>query len=147
MKVASPLTDRKIRTAAPRDKPYRLHDGDGLALLVSPTGVKSWQLRYRHEKGEQTFTLGRFDRVTLADARVEAARQRKLVDDGEHLTVVKRTEKAVRKVKAMADKANTFAAISAGWMLREGRRKKWTPDYRAEVSGSIAKHLVELAPW
>lgn len=41
------LTDRHIRNAKPKPKPYRLFDGDGLALWISPTGAKSWQLRYR----------------------------------------------------------------------------------------------------
>ena len=61
MRDATPLTDLKVRKAKAKDKPYRLFDGDGLALLVQPTGVKSWQLRYRLGGKEQTWTIGKFD--------------------------------------------------------------------------------------
>ena len=87
------LTDRAIRNATPRAKPYRLFDGKGLALLISPTGVKSWQLRYRLDGKDQTATLGKLDLLTLAEARGKAHEQRKLAESGEHLTTVKRTKK------------------------------------------------------
>ena len=53
------LNDRTIRTAKPKDKPYRLYDGGGLALLITPTGSKSWQVRYRANGKPQTATLGK----------------------------------------------------------------------------------------
>ncbi|HVE48008.1 MAG TPA: Arm DNA-binding domain-containing protein [Casimicrobiaceae bacterium] len=56
---ATPLTDIRIRKAQPGHKPYRLYDGGGLALLVQPSGVKSWQMRYRLHGKEQTATIGK----------------------------------------------------------------------------------------
>ena len=32
------LTDTQIRTAKPRQKPYKLFDGGGLYLMVTPSG-------------------------------------------------------------------------------------------------------------
>jgi integrase len=72
------LSDRHLRNAKPKDKPYQRYDGQGLALLVSPTGVKSWQQRYKLGGKQQTLTLGKFDRLSLAEARVKAQEQRKL---------------------------------------------------------------------
>jgi hypothetical protein len=43
-----PLTDTKIRTAKPADKPKKLFDGGGLYLEVSPNGGKWWRLKYRY---------------------------------------------------------------------------------------------------
>ncbi len=134
------LTDRHIRNAKPQAKPYRLFDGDGLALWVSPTGARSWQLRYRLNGTAQTFTLGKLDRITLAQARVKAAEQNKLADEGLHLTVHKRTVKHQRK----ADAANTFGECAAAWVSREARRMQWTPDYRGEVEASLKNHLATL---
>lgn len=34
------LTDTKIRTAKPKDRPYKLGDGGWLFLLVNPSGSK-----------------------------------------------------------------------------------------------------------
>ena len=42
-----PLTDVEIRNARPRDKSYRLADGAGMYLEVSPAGGKYWRLKYR----------------------------------------------------------------------------------------------------
>lgn len=134
------LTDRHVRNAKAKAKPYRLFDGDGLALWVSPTGAKSWQLRYRLHGKEQTATLGKLERLTLAKARARADDMRKLAADGEHLTTVKRRDRLQRK----ADAANTFGVVAAGWMAREARRQKWTPDYLGEVAGSIRNHLSAL---
>jgi len=35
-----PLTDARIRTLKPKDKPYRLGDFDGLYVTVTPTGSR-----------------------------------------------------------------------------------------------------------
>jgi integrase len=134
------LTDLHVRNAKPRGKPYRLFDGDGLALWVSPTGARSWQLRYKLRGREQTATLGKLDGLTLKDARERADEQRKLAAAGEHLTTVKR----VRKLQRRADVANTFAAVSTAWITRQARREQWTADYRAEVAASLRNHLSAL---
>ena len=42
------LSEFAARRAKPKDKPYKLSDGDGLHLLVNPTGSKLWRLKYRY---------------------------------------------------------------------------------------------------
>ena len=44
-----PLTDTKCASAKPKDTEYPLHDGDGLILLVRPSGTKSWQFKYKNK--------------------------------------------------------------------------------------------------
>lgn len=39
-RIVKPLTDKQIREAKPKDKDYKLTDGDGLGLIVSKTGRK-----------------------------------------------------------------------------------------------------------
>lgn len=36
------ITDTKVRSAKPEDKEYSLVDGDGMSLLVKPSGSKYW---------------------------------------------------------------------------------------------------------
>jgi hypothetical protein len=38
-----PLTAREIQEVKPREKRYMLHDGDGLALEIMPSGSKIWR--------------------------------------------------------------------------------------------------------
>ncbi|MFO1311569.1 MAG: tyrosine-type recombinase/integrase [Burkholderiales bacterium] len=140
------LTDKQIRQAKPKDdgKGFRLYDGDGLALWVSPTGVKSWQFRYRLDGKEQTATLGKYSAKAqgLAWARARCEQLRPRADRGEHLTVAKRKERLERAV----DTARTFAKVAADWMAVERREAGWSDDYAEEVRASLRNHLSELDP-
>jgi integrase len=70
------LSDTQCRAAKPKPKAYKLFDGGGLALVVLPSGVKSWRLFYREAGKQQTATLGLYPAVTLADARKRAQEAR-----------------------------------------------------------------------
>ena len=63
------LTDRIIRAAAPKDKPYKLADIDGLYLLVSTAGGKVWKYNYTVGGKQKTRTYGKLGVLSLADAR------------------------------------------------------------------------------
>lgn len=63
------LTARAVETAKPREKPYKLADGAGLYLYVSPTGAKSWRANYSEAGKQKTRTYGRWPSMSLADAR------------------------------------------------------------------------------
>lgn len=54
------LSDVAIRTAKPREKPYKLADEKGLFLLVQPTGGKLWRLKYRLGGKELKLAVGRY---------------------------------------------------------------------------------------
>lgn len=94
------LTDTKCKTAAPRDKLYRLPDGSGLYLEVKPNGVKAWRYRFEIKGKESLFAIGEYasasnkesavqaedrraaKRFTLQEARNERVRCRDLVRQG-----------------------------------------------------------------
>jgi hypothetical protein len=40
------LTEKRIRSASPAARPYKLRDGAGLFLLVTPGGAKQWRMRF-----------------------------------------------------------------------------------------------------
>ncbi len=46
-KRIKPLSDIQVRTAKSKDKAYKLADGGGLFLLVTPIGGKLWRMDYR----------------------------------------------------------------------------------------------------
>ncbi len=134
------LTDKHIRNAKPQEKAYRLADGNNLYLLVSPTGTRSWQLRYTLDGKPQTATLGKYPGVTLEAARKEAEEKRKLANAGVHVTTAKRVDRALKS----AAKAQTFKAVATRWATAEARRKAWSDDYIEEVNQSLRNHLSAL---
>jgi integrase len=72
------LNARKVETA----KPGKHGDGDGLQLVVSPTGARKWVLRFMQEGKAREMGLGSFPEVSLADARERALAERKLARGG-----------------------------------------------------------------
>lgn len=66
-----PLTDTEIKAAKPKDADYQLYDGDGLTLLIKPSGRKLWQFRYYRpltkQRTKQSF--GAYPAVSLSDTR------------------------------------------------------------------------------
>lgn len=72
----SSLTVRAVEAAKPKAKPYKLADGQGLYLFVSPAGGKSWRANFAAGGKQQTRTYGRWPGMTLADARKAHAQAR-----------------------------------------------------------------------
>ncbi len=76
------LTQLAIKNAKPRETPYKLRDGHGLFLLVSPNGSKLWRLRYRFSDKQNMLSFGAFPEVSLASARTKRDEARKLLAEG-----------------------------------------------------------------
>lgn len=64
-----PLTDLAVKAAKPREKVYRIFDGDGLYLEVHPNGSKYWRMKCRFNNREDRLAFGVYPKVSLADAR------------------------------------------------------------------------------
>jgi integrase len=113
------LSDTKIRSTKPTDKPYKLADGGGLYLLVTPSGGKLWRLKYRFDGKEKLLALGLYPDVSLALARERRDAARKLLADG--------TDPGVHRKTVEADKArmaaNSFEAVALEWHAMNS--KKW----------------------
>ncbi|HZB70202.1 MAG TPA: Arm DNA-binding domain-containing protein, partial [Sphingomicrobium sp.] len=98
-------------------KPGRHSDGQGLYLLVQPTGSKSWVLRVQHKGRRRDFGLGRFvaepvaidipiekrKSLTLGQAREKARLGRELAKAGMNPSVLWRLEE--EKVPSFAQAA------------------------------------------
>lgn len=68
------LTALEVDSAKPKPVRYEVPDGNGLYLIVQPSGVKSWAVRYRVAGVPRKLTLGRVsEALTLKEARRRAA--------------------------------------------------------------------------
>ncbi|MBM3372708.1 MAG: DUF4102 domain-containing protein [Betaproteobacteria bacterium] len=76
------LTDTKINQAKPKDKEYKLSDGEGLLLVVKPNGSKLWRRRLYVSGRETMFAIGCYPDFSLADARNAAQEAFKLAQEG-----------------------------------------------------------------
>src|SRR6266700_7959576 len=122
------LTDKAIANAELRRKPYRILDikEAGLCLRVSPSGVKSWQFRYKLSGARYTATLGKYPAVPLIKARKKAQEARELAADGKQVTAARNVARAMAAVAG----GNTFKVVAAAWVQDEARRRAWSQDHK-----------------
>jgi hypothetical protein len=59
------LTDTKINKTKPREKPFKLTDGEGMYLQVNPSGSKLWSYQYRFKGIPKLMALGAYPDVSL----------------------------------------------------------------------------------
>jgi len=76
------LNDSIIRNSKPGPKPRKLKDGDGLYLLVQPTGARWWRLRYTIRGVEKALSLGVYPEITLKQARQRREEIRSKIANG-----------------------------------------------------------------
>ena len=76
------LTDAQIRNAKPRDKQYKLTDGQGMYLLIKPNGSKLWRLEYSLNNKRNTHAIGSYPSIKLKDARKQLAEAKELLAHG-----------------------------------------------------------------
>jgi integrase len=112
------LTTKEIENAKPSSKPYKLADGGGLCLLISPAGAKLWRWRYRFNGTEKMMALGEYPLVTLREARERhfAARQRLAACFDPMMERKAEAETRQREAEArLRETENSFEKIALKW--------------------------------
>lgn len=130
-----PLTDAKIRNAKPADKPQRLWDSGGLYIEVSPTGGRLWRFKYRFGGTEKLLALGKWNTVSLAEAREKRDAAKKLLAQKIDPAEQRRADKREAAGKA----ANSFEVVAREWF--EKRKGKWTPHHAKDVLRRLERNL------
>jgi integrase len=102
------LTETKIRSARPRERPYKIFDERGLFLFVTPTGARLWRFRYRMGAHEKLISLGAYPDVPLKRAREKRDEARRLVADEIDPSI----ERKARRERLM----NTFEDVANEWL-------------------------------
>jgi len=148
-RVRDKLNDQKIRQAQGKERAYKLSDGAGMFLLVTPASQKYWRLKYRFGGKEKTLALGVYPDVTLATARIKRKAARELLDAGKDPGLVKKEQK--RQVAMRV--GNTFEGMAREWHSQQKHR--WTPKHAGQVLISLelnvfpalgARPIAEITP-
>ena len=135
-KLATPLSDIKVRTAKPKAAPYKLPDGDGMYLLIQPNGSKLWRMDYRLNGKRGTASFGAYPQVTLAEARDKRLEGRRLIADG----VAPAQHKLAAKQAVLAISANTFESVAWEWF--ENKIKPKSESHQSRCRSYLEKDLI-----
>lgn len=125
-KRITPLSEVKVRTAKPQANEYKLFDGGGLFLLITPSGGKLWRLRYLFDKKEKKLSLGIYPEISLHDARKRRDQARAQLAHGIDPGAVLKAQKQVN-----IQKTETFELIAKEW---HGRFKpNWSEGHANKI--------------
>ncbi|EGR2323845.1 DUF4102 domain-containing protein [Vibrio alginolyticus] len=133
-RITKPL---EVKNAKPKEKEYRLSDGQGLQLRVLPSGSKQWQLNYyRPTNGKRAnFNLGRFPDVNLAQARKSSLLAKELIAQG--IDPQEEQQKKQQEYKEVHE--HTFVNVTKEWF--EIKKDSVTPDYATDIWRSLELHI------
>jgi len=131
------LTDTATKNAKPKEKQYKLSDGQGLYLLVNKTN-KYWRYDYRFNGKRKTLALGVYPDVSIKQARLAHQRARNQLSQGNDPALQKKLEKLSRKIQA----DDNFESIALEWM--EKQKKDWSVSHYENVSSRLRNNVF---PW
>lgn len=121
------LTNTACDNAKPKEKPYKMADGQGMYLDIRPNGAKYWRLRYRMHDKQKLMALGVYPEVSLKEAREKRREARKLIAEGIDPSKNKRDEKR----KATINANNTFEAVAREW--HNNQKGRWSENHYNNV--------------
>lgn len=129
------LSDAKVRSAKSRSKPYKMSDGEGLFLMVAPTGGKYWRFKYHYAGKEKLLALGVYPDVSLSDARERRAQARKIVAAGNDPGEAKKEAKRLIVLKS----ESAFEAVAREW--HEQRKHEWVDITSKNTLSRLERHV------
>jgi len=136
-KRITPLSDVKVRTAKPQENPYKIFDGGGLFLLVTPSGGKLWYVKYRYDNKEKKLALGSYPEISLADARLRRDEARKQVANNIDPGAIRKAQR-----EAKTEETETFEVIAREWHAKF--TQTWTPGHATTIMSRLVR---DLFPW
>jgi integrase len=78
-------------------------EGNGLYIIISPKGMRKWQLAFRWKKEQKWIDLGKYPAVSIEEARKRAREKQYLVDRGINPLEVIAEEESKLTVGQLAD--------------------------------------------
>ena len=132
-----PLTNTKVKNAKPGKKPIKLSDGDGLYLLISPTGRKGWRFKYSFNGKENLLSFGPYPEISLSEARDKRLIARKQVFAGVNPSEVRKSEK-----QAQESHEGSFEVVAREWHSKFSIT--WSDNHAQRILTRLEK---DVFPW
>ena len=108
-KLSRQLTVTQFKNLKAKEKPYFVSDGDNLLIKIMPNGTKFFIYEFRENGKRHRLTLGKYDEISLSEARDKRSELRLTLNQGESLT------QTAEKTK--------FKAVFEAWYKTKSSRK------------------------
>ena len=140
-KRVMPLTDIQVKNAKKQPKEYKLSDGGGLHILITPSGGKLWRLQYRIEGKQKNIAFGAYPYISLADARQLREDARKLIANGIDPNAVKKAQKHQEEIQSDSDN-NTFEVVAREWFAKN--EPVWSSSHIRTVKSRLERDVYPI---
>jgi len=135
------LTDLAVKNAKGKDKPYKLSDGNGLFLIVTPAGGKWWRFKYRFGGKEKLISFGTYPDISLSEARDKRQEARNQVansiDPSGERKALKQAEQEQQEISE-----NSFEIVAREWHSKFSGQ--WSPGHAATIMDRLTR---DVFPW
>ncbi|WP_230206723.1 integrase arm-type DNA-binding domain-containing protein [Novosphingobium sp. Gsoil 351] len=122
----------KARNAKPKERAYKLADGEGLFLLVRPNGSKLWRMKCRVAGREKLLSFGAYPALGIAAARAKRAAARELLREGK--------DPVESRVSVAVDGDDTFASVATRW--HDNRKSSLDPAHANRVWSRLERDVL-----
>ncbi len=154
-----PLTDIQVQKAKPTDKEYKLSDGGGLYLLITPSGGKLWRFDYRFNNKRKTLSFKTYPEISLSNARQYRDDAKQLLANGTDpgALIGKKADKLKAETARAAEEKNaeiasiTFEKVARDW--HSSRVSDWSVTHADRMMRHLerdvfpeigSKHITEV---
>lgn len=135
MRVSGRLSARRVATAPPG----RHEDGDGLRLVVSPSGAKRWVFRFSRHGRRREMGLGSYPEIGLGDARELRAEAALSIRAGRDPIDDREEERRARAAgRTFGEVSDAFLSVKEAEWRNVKHRDQWRQ--------SLSVHAAPLRP-
>ena len=144
--MAVSVSDVKLKSAKPEEKPYRIQVGENVYLDVLPNGRKVWRMRYLKPPAKKPaiYTFGDYPDIPLKAINGLAKTVKEWVKQGKDPTAYREQQKAKTEAErqaALRAQAHSFETIAREWhQHRRDVLQRWKSAKNAEK----ILHLLEV---
>ncbi len=136
-----PLTDLQVKNAKPKEKDFKLSDGGGLYLLITPSGGKLWRLDYSYDGKRKTLFLKSYPEKSLADVRKDRDDARTLLANGVDPGAILKELKSQVRLQSDQD-ANTFEKVAREWFSKN--EAVWSDSHKKTIISRLVREVYPI---
>lgn len=97
-RIVKPTTDTEIKNSKPKEKDYKISDGQGLYLLIKKSGSKIWRFDFSYGGKRQSMSFGSYPLVSLKTARMKRDEAREQLANNKNPIAEKKSLKSSEKI-------------------------------------------------
>ena len=133
------LSDAEIKAVKHEANLYRLYDGNGLYLHITPSGGKWWRFKYRFNRKQKSLALGTYPETGLEDARRNRDAAKELLRQGFDPSAIRKKEKARDRAERL--EAEKIPSVRATF---DGKIEVWKGNNTMRLTLDEARFIGQL---